>query len=301
LALETRLDVAAAVDPNYVVGSVLAERDELARAVAHLAVAVERSDAIGLGPACVLTRIALAKARHAQGDVDATEALLADARSCVIADSRVLLQRVTDAEVLLALRRGDIDTAERRVFDLAEPCRSRRSARLFAQTGDPARALAALEMAPATSPRNHLDSLFIRAMCTDGPARSAIVSEALVAAEPDGYVRTITDEAPWIRPALTDLVGSWPTDYPSRLLDIIAAEPSPTAAGTGGEHLTEREREVLRYLATQLTMRDIARTLFISRNTLKSHVRSIYQKLGVQSREGAVAWQRRRMSLTAPA
>ena len=58
--------------------------------------------------------------------------------------------------------------------------------------------------------------------------------------------------------------------------------------------LTPREREVWRYLATGMSMREIADVLFISRNTLKSHVRNIYQKLDVKNREEAVELQRAR-------
>lgn len=52
---------------------------------------------------------------------------------------------------------------------------------------------------------------------------------------------------------------------------------------------TRREREVLELLATPLSIREIANELFVSRNTTKSHLRSIYRRLGVTSRKAAVA------------
>jgi LuxR family maltose regulon positive regulatory protein len=45
---------------------------------------------------------------------------------------------------------------------------------------------------------------------------------------------------------------------------------------------------VLRLLATNLTQREIGRELFLSLNTVKSHTRSIFRKLGASSREQAV-------------
>ncbi len=54
------------------------------------------------------------------------------------------------------------------------------------------------------------------------------------------------------------------------------------------DSLTERERSVLRYLSTTLDYRDIASELFISANTLKTHVASIHRKLGASSRAQAV-------------
>ena len=52
--------------------------------------------------------------------------------------------------------------------------------------------------------------------------------------------------------------------------------------------LTERELDVLRYLAQGLSKREIGDALFLSFNTIHSHTRSIYQKLRVSSREAAV-------------
>ena len=54
------------------------------------------------------------------------------------------------------------------------------------------------------------------------------------------------------------------------------------------EPLSPREVDVLRYLCSQLTYREIAAALYVSVNTLKSHVRSIYRKLAVASRADAV-------------
>ena len=56
--------------------------------------------------------------------------------------------------------------------------------------------------------------------------------------------------------------------------------------------LTRRERLVLSHLAEDVTLEDIARTLFVSRNTVKSQVRSVYRKLGVSTRAEAIAWAR---------
>ena len=54
------------------------------------------------------------------------------------------------------------------------------------------------------------------------------------------------------------------------------------------EVLTDRQRVVMIYLGTQMTYREIAAELFISPNTLKSHVKAIYRKLGADSRSDAV-------------
>ena len=58
---------------------------------------------------------------------------------------------------------------------------------------------------------------------------------------------------------------------------------------TPGEAITEREREVLRLLQGTLSLRDIGRELYLSPNTIKTHTRALYRKLGVSDRQDAVA------------
>jgi LuxR family transcriptional regulator, maltose regulon positive regulatory protein len=58
--------------------------------------------------------------------------------------------------------------------------------------------------------------------------------------------------------------------------------------------LTERELAVLLLLTHEHSNREIGRTLYISPNTVKAHVKSIYRKLGVSSREDAAKQGRAR-------
>ena len=58
------------------------------------------------------------------------------------------------------------------------------------------------------------------------------------------------------------------------------------------ETISERELEVLALLADGLTYQEIAQTMFVSVNTVKSHLKSIYGKLGVHNRREAVAQAR---------
>ena len=71
-------------------------------------------------------------------------------------------------------------------------------------------------------------------------------------------------------------------------------EPSPSSLVSRPlsslvEPLSERESEVLRLLTTRLSAPDIAQELFVSVNTVRSHIKSIYGKLNVHSRHEAIA------------
>ena len=77
---------------------------------------------------------------------------------------------------------------------------------------------------------------------------------------------------------------------------VVAAERklalrSPSARTEGTVHvepLTDRERDVLRLLSSDLSMREIAAELYVSHNTVKGYTKSVYRKLGVTSRAAAI-------------
>jgi DNA-binding NarL/FixJ family response regulator len=69
-----------------------------------------------------------------------------------------------------------------------------------------------------------------------------------------------------------------------------AGRAAPTAPATLPFGLTAREAEVLRLVAQGLADAQVAERLFVSVNTVKTHLRSIYSKLDVPSRTAATAF-----------
>jgi LuxR family maltose regulon positive regulatory protein len=172
-------------------------------------------------------------------------------------------------------------------------------ARIHAEAGDPELALAANEHVVARGLRDRIDGLLVLARCAPADAmRARALHEALTVAERDRFMRVFLDEARWITEPLRELVARWPTPYVADLVTALANEPSRSPRATGA--LTEREVEVWRYLSTPLSTREVADALFISRNTLKSHLRSIYRKLGVTTRSEAVARGEEQLGRQAP-
>ena len=74
---------------------------------------------------------------------------------------------------------------------------------------------------------------------------------------------------------------------------VQAAVREALAAGAHREPLTDRERDVLRLLQGALTVRQIASALYLSSNTVKTHINAVYRKLGTHSRGEAVTIARR--------
>ena len=117
------------------------------------------------------------------------------------------------------------------------------------------------------------------------------LERALTLAEPEGYVRVFADEgATDGRPAES---GRETRDRPGLCPPAAGRRrrrPRTRAPGSQGliEPLSERELDVLRLLGTDLDGPDIARELVVSLNTVRTHTKNIYAKLGVNSRRAAV-------------
>ncbi|MFF3063601.1 LuxR C-terminal-related transcriptional regulator [Oerskovia sp. NPDC057915] len=73
-------------------------------------------------------------------------------------------------------------------------------------------------------------------------------------------------------------------------MSIIELARTETPAVQLAAPLTRREQVVLSNLSEDITLEQIATKLFVTRNTVKSQVRSLYRKLGVSTRAEAVQW-----------
>ena len=115
------------------------------------------------------------------------------------------------------------------------------------------------------------------------------LERALTLAEPEGYVRIFIDEGAPMAALLAAAEHRVAPNYVRRLLTAFgAAENDRPARQDLIEPLSERELDVLRLLATDLSGPQIARELVVSLNTVRTHTKSIYAKLAVNSRREAV-------------
>lgn len=101
----------------------------------------------------------------------------------------------------------------------------------------------------------------------------------------DAATRAVREAQRRVLPAAD--AGTLPTDLVA-VLDGGRAARRRDPAGAGPADLSGRELEVLRALAGSGSLRDVADGLFVSRNTIKTHTRALYSKLGVASRQDAV-------------
>ncbi len=105
-----------------------------------------------------------------------------------------------------------------------------------------------------------------------------------------GFVLSVLDGSSGLRDDMVAFLRGSPRDgYADVLLTVAERLVALSRPVSGASQLSAREQGVLRYLQTRLTTREIAGELFISMNTLKSHLKSIYRKLDASSRSDAVA------------
>jgi LuxR family transcriptional regulator, maltose regulon positive regulatory protein len=102
--------------------------------------------------------------------------------------------------------------------------------------------------------------------------------------------RPFLDGGAAARSALTVLIRpvSQGAAFAARILQRFDTAPGPGQAATAIP-LTSSELAVLRFLPSHMTNQEIAEALFLSINTVKTHLRSVYRKLSVTTRREAIA------------
>jgi len=126
------------------------------------------------------------------------------------------------------------------------------------------------------------------------PLALGSLERALALAEPEGYLQVFVDEGEPIVELLTRMKaeGGRRKEYIHKLLAAIGNQqdvhPSSLSPQPLVEPLSERELEVLRLLGTELSGPEIARELSVSLNTVRTHTKNIYSKLGANNRRAAI-------------
>jgi LuxR family maltose regulon positive regulatory protein len=116
------------------------------------------------------------------------------------------------------------------------------------------------------------------------------LERALTLAEPEGYVRIFVSEGPPMVELLEAAAKRGIATSYLRQLRAVFAKPVVTAPANEAliEPLSDRELDVLRLLGTDLDGPEIARELTVSLNTVRTHTKNLYSKLGVNNRRAAV-------------
>jgi LuxR family maltose regulon positive regulatory protein len=251
--------------------------------------------------------VVLARLKLAREDVPGAAALLAEADWFARQQNLVhRLPEVSAAQVLLLLRQGSIPVAADLAHGHDLPLSQ---ARVHLAQGDPSAALARLlplrrqvEAKDWKDERLKVLALEAVALQSHNEQGKAIrmLSEALVLAEPAGFIRLFVDEGLPMAHLLSraSARGIMP-EYIGKVLAAFEAEKRWRAGGSSRlaaspsqpllEPLSHRELEVLHLIAQGLSNQEIGERLVLALDTVKGHNRSIFGKLQVQRRTEAIA------------
>ena len=305
-------------DLHVGLSEVLREEGNLDGAARHL----QTSKALGEGASLLENRhrwyVAMAGLRRAYGDLDAAIELLDQAEARYLRGFSPDVRPIPAMRAQVHLAQGLVDEAwnwahEHQVTSTTEPAYLREFnlltyARLVLASARVDGSSTAVEgispmlgrlLANAESGGRGgsvLEILVVRSMALEALGNRAealdALARAVVAGVPAGFVRLFLDEGEPLQSLLGD-VGRRPgtTEHVRalRVADSAAQRAPTTVDGPDQTTLSDRELEVLRLLATTLSGPEIARQLFVSVNTLRSHTKHIFTKLDVNTRATAVS------------
>jgi LuxR family transcriptional regulator, maltose regulon positive regulatory protein len=261
-------------------------------------------------------RVFLAHLRLAQGDLPGAVAVLDDAEVFLRQHNFMFrMPEVAAAQVLTLLHQGHLAAAAH-LAEIHELPISQ--ARVHLAQGNPSTALAVLAQWRQQIETKGWADERLKVMVLQAVAHHAhseadkavqVLGDALALAKPGGFVRIFVDEGLPMAALLAQSVERRAQNdsirvYAERLLSVFPeaqsverrAQNNNTSAlrstlersSAFMEPLSERERDVLRLLSTELNGPEIARKLTISLNTMRTHTKNIYSKLGVNNRRAAV-------------
>lgn len=269
----------------------------------------EQVSRMGKSDQLITCELLLARLKLARGDTNGAAAMLAQTDQFARRSNFILrLPEIAAVQMLVLLRQGSLAAA----VELAKQYELPMSrARVLLSQGNPSAALALLEplrqqMEEKGWQDERLKVMVLMAITYHAQAEmdkaAQLLGETLSLAEPGGFVRIFVDEGEAMRQLLVDFRSAIEKHPAQPLLSyvekLLAAflQPVVAAPESANHHqktgmidpLSEREMEVLKLLRSELSGPEIADQLIVSLNTLRTHTKNIFNKLGVNNRRAAV-------------
>lgn len=228
------------------------------------------------------------------GNLDAALALIGKGRDLV--DSPLFGSDITfildSHELVMRLPLGDMERISELLYRLAETKAVGSFKSALEVMKNPQRAeLISNSMPDSTVLDKFRRSLLLATVLVEDTDKAIkYLKEAIEIAVQNGYFRAFLNVPPKVKDLILDLASVTPTNYLQSLARAIRLQSSMAANNLSAmnKHLTKRELVILRRLDSGLRITQIAESLSITRNTIKTHLKSIYRKLEVESRHEAV-------------
>ena len=149
-----------------------------------------------------------------------------------------------------------------------------------------------IDKLPDSTPREKLRKLIKKADAVSDRENECllIMQQALNLGSEIGAYETFLRQSESLANIILKIAGRQPTIYLEELSRLITQRIKSKHQSTGSlkENLTSRELEIVKHLSTAKPISTIAKSLHISQNTIKTHLRNVYRKLEVDGRDSAV-------------
>jgi LuxR family maltose regulon positive regulatory protein len=291
------------LDARQVLAEVLYEQDELDGARENLEAALEICRSTGAThwawiPEVDLIRVMIAQQRPGEALSRLGHLRQVEARSPAPHAARLKLNEV---EIVCRMALGDLEGALLIARSTpADDLSAQTLARIDLGSGRADRAVGRLHVSFTAEVASEIRRLVLLAGADMQQGQVTRASEslrrAIDAGRPEGYLRPFLEEAPRTLPLMRRMLAEARADPYLALLvhraGSLCLDPPARESTSILEPLTDREREVLGYLPSHLKANQIAAMMYLAPNTVKSHMKALYRKIGVSSRAGAVTMAR---------
>lgn len=196
-------------------------------------------------------------------------------------------------EIIIRLQMGDFE----RIYEILHRLPDVQTVRTFKLMlefmKNPSMGKSLIESFPVKTDQDKLrrESFLVLLNLKNPPEAKKYLRNAIDIAVPNGYFRSFLSLPAEAQSLILDIASESPTVYLEKLSRAILNQSSAAAKNSMSSitPLTKRELDVLRRLGTNLPITKIAASLHISNNTIKTHLKNMYRKLNVDSRDEAVA------------
>lgn len=292
-------------------GNLLYERNDLEAALYHLQAGIDLAKPWGFLEAFIPGYTGLARVRAAQGAWEGAFAALDELEALGGDNPAMVMPAMKSLRALLCIALGKVDAANRwavntglnpegeidfqRLGEWVAYARVLIARRAYGEVVNLlTRMVTAAEAGGWFGKLVELRVLLALVHEIQGDSDQAMIAieQALISAEPEGYVRVFVDEGDPMKKMLHEAQSRGiASDYIPKLL--AAFETDHVQVGQSSvalliEPFSARELEVLRLLKSELSGPEIAAELTIALSTLRTHTQNIYSKLGVSNRRAAV-------------
>ena len=201
---------------------------------------------------------------------------------------------IDEHELLIRVPLGDEERIRELLYRMPKSATTIAFLNAYAAMQSPTKAESILANYKGETIRAQINSLLVAVQIykAQNPRLSMqYLKEVVDLAMPNQFFQIFMQQRPEVQELIIQLAGKQPTVYLERLASALRKQmqTSQSIASSANSSLTKRELDILRRLSTGLPISQIAAGLHISNNTIKTHLKSVYKKMGVDSRHSAVA------------